>query len=47
MGLTGNQQEASSGVVVLGSGKTTLKDLYTKEDWMAIWMAFVILIVGL
>ncbi len=33
--------------VVLDSGKTTLKDLYTKEDWMAIWMGFLILIIGL
>jgi uncharacterized integral membrane protein (TIGR00698 family) len=33
--------------VVIDSGKTTLKDLYTKEDWMAIWMGFLILIVGL
>ena len=33
--------------VVLDSGKTTLKDLYTKEDWMAIWMGFLLLIVGL
>ncbi|MBP8645405.1 MAG: putative sulfate exporter family transporter [Syntrophobacteraceae bacterium] len=33
--------------VVLESGKTTLRDLYTKEDWMAIWMGFLVLIVGL
>lgn len=33
--------------VVLDSGKTTFKDLYTKEDWMAIWMGFLLLIVGL
>jgi uncharacterized membrane protein YadS len=33
--------------VVLESGKTRLKDLYTKEDWMAIWMGFLLLIVGL
>ncbi len=39
--------EASADYVVLDSGKTTLKDLYTKEDWMAIWMGFFILIVGL
>nr|NJM02852.1 putative sulfate exporter family transporter [Desulfobacula sp.] len=32
--------------VVIESGKTTLKDLYTKEDWMAIWMGFLLLIVG-
>ena len=34
-------------IVVIDSGKTTLKDLYTKEDWMAIWMGALILIVGL
>jgi len=33
--------------VVIDSGKTSLKDLYTKEDWMAIWMGFFLLIVGL
>ncbi len=33
--------------VVIESGKTTLKDLYTKEDWMAIWMGFLILVIGL
>ena len=33
--------------VVLDSGKTTLKDLYTKEDWMVIWLGFFILILGL
>jgi uncharacterized integral membrane protein (TIGR00698 family) len=33
--------------VVIESGKTTLKDFYTKEDWMAIWMGFLILIIGL
>ncbi len=33
--------------VVIESGKTTFKDLYTKEDWMAVWMGFIILIVGL
>lgn len=33
--------------VVLDSGKTTFRDLYTKEDWMAIWMGALILIVGL
>src|SRR4030042_161229 len=33
--------------VVIDSGKTTLKDLYTKEDWMAIWMGFLLLIAGL
>lgn len=35
------------GYVVLDSGKTTFRDLYTKEDWMAIWMGALILIVGL
>jgi uncharacterized integral membrane protein (TIGR00698 family) len=33
--------------VVLDSGKTHLKDLYTKEDWMAIWMGALLLIAGL
>ena len=33
--------------VVIDSGKTTLRDLYTKEDWMAVWMGFLLLIVGL
>jgi uncharacterized membrane protein YadS len=33
--------------VVIESGKTTSKDLYTKEDWMVIWLGFIILIVGL
>jgi uncharacterized membrane protein YadS len=33
--------------VVIESGKTTFKDLYTKEDWMAIWMGFLLLIAGL
>jgi hypothetical protein len=32
--------------VVIESGQTTLKDFYTKEDWMAIWMGFLILIMG-
>jgi uncharacterized membrane protein YadS len=34
-------------VVVIESGKTTLRDLYKKEDWMAVWMGFLLLIVGL
>jgi len=38
---------ADTDYVVIESGKTSLKDLYTKEDWMAIWMGFIILIVGL
>ncbi|MGE5311133.1 MAG: YeiH family protein [Nitrospirota bacterium] len=33
--------------VVIDSGKTTLKDLYTKEDWMAIWMGFILLVAAL
>ena len=33
--------------VTVESGKTRLKDLYTKEDWMAIWMGFLLLIIGL
>jgi uncharacterized integral membrane protein (TIGR00698 family) len=44
------EKKASPGepdYVVIDSGKTTLKDLYKKEDWMAIWMGFLILIVGM
>jgi uncharacterized membrane protein YadS len=33
--------------VVIESGKTTLRDLYKKEDWMAVWMGFLLLIAGL
>jgi len=33
--------------VVLERTKTSLSDLWKKEDWMAIWMGFFILIVGL
>lgn len=33
--------------VVIESGRTTFRDLYTKEDWMAIWMGFLLLIAGL
>jgi uncharacterized membrane protein YadS len=33
--------------VVIESGKTSFRDLYTKEDWMAIWMGFLLLITGL
>ena len=36
-----------SDYVVLDSGKTSLRDLYTKEDWMAVWMGFLLLIIGL
>jgi len=32
--------------VTVESGKIRLKDLYTKEDWMAIWMGFLLLIIG-
>ncbi|HOV87863.1 MAG TPA: putative sulfate exporter family transporter [Syntrophobacteraceae bacterium] len=41
------KKPAEPDYVVIESGKTTLKDLYTKEDWMAIWMGFLVLIVGL
>ena len=40
-------REKEEEYVVIESGKTTLKDLYTKEDWMAIWLGFVILLAGL
>ncbi|MBU1695872.1 MAG: YeiH family protein [Proteobacteria bacterium] len=33
--------------VVIETGKTSLRDLYTKEDWMAVWMGFFLLIVGM
>jgi len=33
--------------VVIESGRTTLRELYKKEDWMAVWMGFLILIIGL
>ncbi len=33
--------------VVLERTKTSLSDLWKKEDWMAIWMGFLILIVGI
>ena len=42
-----NRNERSADYVVIESGKTTLRDLYKKEDWMAIWMGFLLLIVGL
>jgi len=41
------KSKAEPDYVVIDSGKTSLRDLYTKEDWMAIWMGFIILIVGL
>lgn len=47
MAKTVKKPEPGTDYVVLESGKTTFKDLYTKEDWMAIWMGFIILIVGL
>lgn len=42
-----DKQTREPDYVVIESGKTTLKDLYTKEDWMAIWMGFILLLVGL
>jgi uncharacterized integral membrane protein (TIGR00698 family) len=36
----------SQDYVVIESGRTTLVDLYTKEDWMAIWLGFILLITG-
>jgi uncharacterized integral membrane protein (TIGR00698 family) len=41
------QPQAEPDYVVIESGKTTLRDLYKKEDWMAVWMGFILLIVGL
>jgi uncharacterized membrane protein YadS len=41
------QPQAEPDYVVIESGKTTLRDLYKKEDWMAVWMGFFLLIVGL
>jgi uncharacterized membrane protein YadS len=41
------QSQAEPDYVVIDSGKTSLQDLYKKEDWMAIWMGFLLLIVGL
>lgn len=41
------KSQKESDYVVIESGKTTFKDLYTKEDWMAIWMGFLLLIAGL
>ena len=41
------KKAAEPDYVVIESGKTTLKDLYKKEDWMAIWMGFAILIIAL
>ena len=39
--------QAEADFVVIESGKTTLRDLYKKEDWMAVWMGFLLLIIGL
>jgi len=39
--------QAEPDYVVIDSGKTTLRDLYKKEDWMAVWMGFLLLIIGL
>jgi uncharacterized membrane protein YadS len=47
MAETKTKPPAEPDVVVIESGKTTLKDLYKKEDWMAVWMGFILLIVGL
>jgi uncharacterized membrane protein YadS len=47
MGKENVKPKAEQDYVVIDSGKTTLKDLYKKEDWMAIWMGFTLLIVGL
>jgi uncharacterized membrane protein YadS len=41
------QPQAEPDYVVIESGKTTLTDLYKKEDWMAVWMGFFLLVVGL
>ena len=41
------KSQAEPDYVVIDSGKTSLQDLYKKEDWMAIWMGFFLLIVGL
>lgn len=39
--------KGGSDYVVIESGKTTLRELYKKEDWMAVWLGFLILIIGL
>ena len=41
------KSQAEPDYVVIDSGKTSLQDLYKKEDWMAIWMGFLLLIIGL
>ncbi len=46
--MTSHHQSAKEpDYVVIESGRTTLKDLYAKEDWMAIWMGFLLIIIGL
>ena len=47
MAETTTQSQSEAQVVTVESGETRLRDLYTKEDWVAIWMAFILLIVGL
>ncbi len=47
MAETKTPSQAEPEYVVIESGKTTLKDLYKKEDWMAVWMGFLLLIIGL
>lgn len=47
MAESSSHAKAEPDYVVIDSGKTTLKDLYKKEDWMAIWMGFFLLIAGL
>ena len=39
--------KGESDYVVIESGRTTLRELYKKEDWMAVWLGFLILIIGL
>ena len=41
------QSQGEPDYVVIDSGKTTLTDLYKKEDWMAVWMGFLLLVIGL
>jgi uncharacterized membrane protein YadS len=41
------KSQAEPDYVVVDSGKTSLRDLYTKEDWMAIWIGFFLLLIGL
>ena len=39
----GNKEQTQDYVV---AGKTSVKDLYTKEDWLACWIGFVIIALG-